>query len=176
MRRIGAVRVAELIRESSGNVEQTIKKRNIHISLFCRPKSSSHFLLLWPGPLSSDCSVWHNKRLSLQQTKLFQMWWLTLQSGWMLTQREKMKNGDRFLLNCELKSPRACSAARSQSRAEVQPRCCKSPDYIWDDGKRSRRVREREIIFITICFQCLTDESVNRAKHDTFSNQTQQFW
>lgn len=143
------VNLIHLIWESSGRVAvQTIKKHN-HISLSPLPKNklASPPFVVSAGlpPIAPFAKI---KRSSLQQAKLFQMWWLTLAVRVDVDTGEKMKNGDRFPLKLGVKPPPPLSR---DSRA-VQPRYCKSPDYIQNDGKQTRHVGEREIIFITMCF------------------------
>jgi len=82
-----------------------------------------------------------------------------------------MKNGDRSLLNSELKS--LVPAVRKDSRV-VLWKYCKSQDYFYGDGNQSRRVREHEVMLTAICIQCCTTETINTAKHEISKLQLQQ--
>lgn len=100
------VNLIHLIWESSGRVAvQTIKKHN-HISLSPLPKNklASPPFVVSAGfpPIAPFAKI---KRSSLQQAKLFQMWWLTLAVRVDVDTGEKMKNGDRFPLKLGVKPP-----------------------------------------------------------------------
>lgn len=115
------VNLIHLIWESSGRVAvQTIKKHN-HISLSPLPKNklASPPFVVSAGlpPIAPFAKI---KRSSLQQAKLFQMWWLTLAVRVDVDTGEKMKNGDRFPLKLGVTPPLSAEIAERFSRGTVR--------------------------------------------------------